>query len=172
MQDPRSADSLTQRAATASTGRPIVLILNAYGEFLRRPVIEALDRAGFVALPAKDMDDALATARTKPLGGMVVGLNLQQGPDGVVIESGLSLFARFVTLLGNPAFAERPIMVTATYQSSRIVVQTESKRHRIKNPILLAAKEDVLSPAFGARIREHFSSWAVKDPTDPSRRRS
>ena len=62
--------------------RPAVLILNAYGQFLRRPVFDALDRAGFDALAASDLSAAVELTRTKKLGGIVVGLNLKQGPGG------------------------------------------------------------------------------------------
>ena len=140
-----------------SAARPAVLILNAYGQFLRRPVFEALDRAGFDALPASDLSEAVGLARTKKLGGIVVGLNLKPGTSGEVMESGLSLFARFLAEVGDPGFATRPIVVTVTYRSSSGVVEEEAARHGVTNPRLLASKADVLDPAFADAICEHFA---------------
>lgn len=142
---------------TDSVARPAVLILNAYGEFLRRPVSDALDRAGFDVLAASDLNEAVELARTKKLGGIVVGLNLKQGTSGEVPESGLSLFARFLAEVGDPGFATRPIVVTVTYRSSSGVVEEEAARHGVANPRLLASKADVLDPAFAGVIREHFA---------------
>lgn len=150
MQDP----DVPERPAAA--GAP-VLILNAYGPFLRRPVAQALERAGFTALAAADLAEAVEIGRTRRLGGIVVGLNLKQGADGEVLESGLSLLAAFLGQLGDPTFAHRPIMVTVTYRSSSMVVENEARRHRILNPRLLASKDEVLDPAFAGRIRQHFA---------------
>lgn len=141
----------------AAVGPSPVLILNAYGPFLRRPVSEALNRAGFEALAASGLEHAVEIARIKSLAGMVVGLNLKQGGKGEILESGLSLFASFLTQLDDPALALRPIVVTVTYRSSSMMVETEAARHGIRNPRLLAAKDDVLDPGFARVIREHFS---------------
>ena len=141
----------------ATVGRPPVLILNAYGPFLRRPLSEALHRAGFEAMPALGLENAVEIARSRKLAGVVVGLNLRQGTSGEVLESGLSLFARFLAEVGDPGFATRPIVVTVTHRSSSGVVDEEAARHGIANPRLLASKADVLDPAFAGAMREHFA---------------
>lgn len=118
---------------------------------------QALERAGFDAILATDLEHAVEIARTRKLGGVVVGLNLKQGPSGDILGSGLSLFASLLAKLDDGAFASRPIVVTVTYRSSSMVVDTEAARYGIKNPRLIASKEDVLDPGFASAIRNHFA---------------
>ena len=143
-----------------------VLIINAYGAFLRRPVTACLEHAGYEACPTSTVMEAAAELRKGGVVGLVVALNLGLDGAGAVTKSGLGVFAELRQAAPDPELFSCPIVVTATFKTAAGVVQEEALRHGIANPILLAAKLDVLNPAFGIEIRRHFES--TQSQSDPS----
>lgn len=135
-------------------------MVNAYGAFLRRPVSACLEHAGYEACPTYTIEGAASEIRKGGIAGVVVGLNLGLDHTGAVVRSGLGVFAELRQGVGDPRLFSCPIVVTATFKTAAGVVREEVLRHRIDNPILLAAKADVLDPAFGLRMKRHFESSA------------
>ncbi len=146
-----------------------VLIINAYGAFLRRPVTACLEHAGYEACPTSTVMEAAAELRQGGVAGLVVALNLGLDGAGAVTKSGLGIFAEVRQTVADPDLFRCPIVVTATFKTAAGVVQEEALRHRIDNPILLAVKQDVLDPAFGATMRRHFES-GQSEPDRPAAR--
>lgn len=148
----------TSEAEHPSSMKSRVLIINAYGAFLRRPVTACLEHAGYEACPTSTVVEAVAELRRGGVAGLVVALNLGLNGAGAVTRSGLGVFAELRQAAPDPELFSCPIVVTATFKTAAGVVQEEARRHGIANPILLAAKSDVLDPAFGAEMRRHFES--------------
>ncbi|MGE0454772.1 MAG: thioredoxin family protein [Vicinamibacteria bacterium] len=137
-----------------------VLVLNAYGDFLRRPVFEALARAGYAPHPVADVEAGVRALRESAFAGAVVALNPVLDLDGLVVQSGLGLWARVVERVGDPLLRRRPIVVTATSRASVPLVHAECVRHAIANPILILTKADATDPSAPARIESHFRGVA------------
>jgi len=149
--------------------KPRVLMLNAYGPFLRRPVTACLEQAGYEPLPTSTVAEAVTVLRRGGVAGIVVGFNIELDGTGTITKSGLGVFAELRQIVGHPGLLSCPIVVTATFRTAASVVRAEALRHRIDNPILLAVKQDVLDPAFGATMRRHFES-GQSEPDRPAAR--
>lgn len=133
-----------------------VLVLNAYADFLRRPVFETLSRAGYVPFPVESVEAAARVIGTQLFAGVVVALNPELDAQGDMVQSGIGLWAQVLTKLNDAAWAARPILVTATSRGSAPLVRAELERHAIRNPVLIATKAEVTQPDFSSQVRRHL----------------
>ncbi len=150
----------------SAVGARRVLVLNAYQDFLRRPVFECLSRAGYVPCTVDSIEAAVEALRTRAADNVVVALNPTLGPEGRIEGSGISLWARILGQLGDPWWATHPIVVTATSPASAPLVRSELERHRIANPVLVATKAEVLEPGFHAAIQRHLEGQRADARSD------
>lgn len=157
----RALEQGALRTAEADRVFEPVLVLNAYGDFLRRPVFETLARAGYAPQPVPDVEAAVAALRSGRFAGAVVALNPVLDLDGLVVQSGLGLWARVVDRVGDPLLRSRPIVVTATSRASVPVVHAEVARHAIENPILILTKADTEDAASAAKLGSHLRGLGV-----------
>jgi hypothetical protein len=133
-----------------------VLVLNAYEDFLRRPVFESLTRAGYVPCPVGSVAAAVRVLRTQAFAGVVVALSPVVKAEGEMVRSGIGLWAEVLARVADPAWAARPILVTATSRASASLVRAELERHAVLNPVLIATEADITEPAFSSTLRRHL----------------
>lgn len=137
-----------------------VLVLNAYGDFLRRPVFEALSRAGYVPCPAESVEAAVDAVKTRALAGVVVALNPVFSRDGEILQSGIGFWAQVLARIDDPSWLSRPIVVTATSRASAPLVRSELTRHGVANPVLIVTKGEATDPGFPAVVQQHLDGRA------------
>jgi hypothetical protein len=135
--------------------------------FLRRPVFEGLSRAGYVPCPAGSVEAAVQALKTRPLAGVVVALNPVVSADPEIVRSGIRLWAEILARVDDPAWAARPIIVTATSRASAPRVRGELTRHGVRNPVLIVTKSDAIDPRFPSVVQRHLdrSKNANEGPT-------
>lgn len=137
-----------------------VLVLNAYEDFLRRPVFESLSRAGYVPCPVESVEAAVRATRAQAFAGVVVALNPVVNAESEVVRSGIGLWAAVLARIADPSWATRPILVTAASKASAPLVRAELERHGVGNPVLIATKAEVAEPEFPSTVRRHLDGHA------------
>jgi AhpD family alkylhydroperoxidase len=155
---PTAADLLKHFAHTAvrPDGVRHVLVVNAYEDFLRRPVFEGLSRAGYVPCPADSVEAAVQAVKARSLAGVVVALNPVVSADAKIVRSGIGLWVEILARVGDPFWAARPIIVTATSRASAPLVRSELTRHGVRNPVLIVTKSDAIDPGFPSVVQRHL----------------
>jgi hypothetical protein len=135
-----------------------VLVLNAYEDFLRRPVFKGLTRAGYVPCPAGSVEAAVQALKTRPFAGVVVALNPVVSADAKIVRSGIGLWAEILARVGDPSWSARPIIVTATSRAraSAPLVRSELSRHGVRNPVVIVNKSDANDPRFPSVVQRHL----------------
>lgn len=132
------------------------LVLNPYEDFPRRPVFESLSRAGYVPCPVGSVAAAVRVLRTQAFAGVVVALNPVVTAGGEMVGSDIGLWAEVLARVADPAWAARPILVTATSGASTSLVHAELERRAVLNPVLIATEADITEPAFSSTVRRHL----------------
>ena len=140
----------------ATKGPRRVLVLNAYADFLRRPVFDGLTGAGYEPWPADSVEAAVRAIGAESFSGAVVALNPVVDVEGQVTRSGIGLWAEVLARVTDRSWATRPILVTATSRASVPLVQAELERHSVRNPVLIATKSEVTEPHFSAAVLRHL----------------
>lgn len=151
---PKESDLLQRLGALQGLpGDRHVLVVNAYDDFLTRPVFEVLSRAGYVPTPVDSVVVAVHALRTRPFEGVVVGLNPKVDAEGHIERSGIGVWAEILLQLGDTPWASRPILVTA---ASAGLARSELAEHGVTNPVLVVTTTDLADPAFPRAVERHF----------------
>lgn len=155
---PKEADLLKHFPTTRPDADGIrrVLVLNAYEDFLRRPVFESLSRGGYVPCPVESVEAAVQALKTQAFAGVVVALNPVVDAEGAILRSGIGLWAEVLACLADGSWMARPILVTAASRASAPLVRSELERHAVRNPVLIATKAEVTEPAFSSVVQRHL----------------